>query len=290
LSRRTALLVLAAAACVAAAPVPDDAGHLLAGEPPARRIVALAPHLAELVHAAGAGGALVGSVRGSDYPASVRVLPSVGDAAGIDAERVLALRPDLVLAWTSGNRAADLARLERAGLRLFYSEPRTLADVGRSLRRIGALAGTAQAGEAAARRFETALARLSAPAPGARSPGVFVQIWSNPLMTVNGEHLISEIVSRCGGRNVFADLPVLAGSVDLEAMLAADPELVLAVVAPGQEQAALARWQRWPQLRAVSGARLHAVNGDLVTRATPRVLDGAQRVCAWIDAARRAPR
>lgn len=290
----SALAALIAAAALAA-PVVDDAGRRLAADAPPRRIVALAPHLAELVHAAGAGDRLVGTVRGADFPDAVRGLPSVGDAAGIDAERVLALRPDLVLAWTSGNRPADLARLERAGLTVFRSEPRALDDVGATLRRIGKLAGTADAAESAALRYEAALARVAPPDGVARRaprggekppPKVFVQIWDRPLMTVNGGHLISRLVSRCGGRNAFADLPVLAGSISLEAVLAADPEVILAAVAPGQEPAAVAAWQRWPQLRAVAAGRVHAIDADLVTRATPRILAGVERVCGWVAAAR----
>jgi iron complex transport system substrate-binding protein len=250
--------------------------------PSAQRIVALAPHLAELVHDAGAGDRLVGAVRGSDYPAAVLDVPGVGDAAGIDVEKVLALRPDLVLAWATGNRATDVARLEALGLRVFRSEPRTLEDVAASLRRIGRLAGTYPAADAAARRFETALARVAPARTDGHAPAVFIQIWDSPLMTVNGAHLASGLVSRCGGRNVFAALPVLAGSVSLESVLAADPQTIIATAAPGREQAVTADWQRWPKMRAVAAGRVHVIHPDLLTRATPRILEGLSLVCGWI--------
>jgi iron complex transport system substrate-binding protein len=283
--RLAALLALCASTVAVHADRPhavtDDAGHTLDAALPARRIVALAPHLAELVHAAGAGAALVGAVRGSDYPEAVRVVPGVGDAAGIDIERVLGLRPDLVLAWATGNRATDVARLEALGLRVFRSEPRTLEEVASTLRRIGQLAGTAQAADQAARRYEQALARISAE-PQPRPPAVFIQIWDVPLMTVNGQHLASSLVARCGGRNVFAALPVLAGSVSLEAVLAADPQLIIVTAAPGREQVQLAAWQRWPKLSAVAAGQVHAIDPDLMTRATPRILEGLAQVCGWI--------
>lgn len=262
--------------------VADDAGHTLHTVPPAQRIVALAPHLAEIVHDAGAGDRLVGAVRGSDYPAAVRRVPGVGDAAGIDVEKVLALRPDLVLAWASGNRATDVARLEALGLRVFRSEPRTLEHVASTLRRIGRLAGSYLAADAAARRYEAALARVAAPKPEAGVQAVFIQIWDSPLMTVNGQHLASGLVSRCGGRNVFAALPVLAGSVSLESVLTADPQVIIATVAPGREKAVKAAWQRWPNMRAVAAGRVHAIDADLMTRATPRILEGLSLVCGWI--------
>jgi iron complex transport system substrate-binding protein len=289
LQRSVLALLLIAAGAVGAGQdtVTDDAGRTLAADPPARRIVALAPHLAELVHAAGAGAALVGAVRFSDYPAAVRSVPSVGDANGIDVERVLALRPTLVLAWSSGNRPADLARLEALGLRVFRSEPRTLEDVASTLRRIGRLAGTAQTAEAAIGSYQAALARATRTAPQGRAPLVFIQIWDTPPMTVSGAHLISRVVERCGGRNAFAALPVLAGSVSLESMVAADPEVVVAAVESARAHAIGATWQRWPKVKAVAAGRVHVIDPDLVTRATPRIAQGVAQVCAWIAQAAR---
>lgn len=260
----------------------DDAGRTLRAEPSARRIVALAPHLAELAHAAGAGAALVASVRGSDYPGPVRDLPVVGDASGIDVERVLALRPDLVLAWMSGNRAADIARLEALGLRVFHSEPRTLEDVASTLRRLGRLAGTLSAADAQARRYEAALAAVVPLPAGVNPPRAFVQIWDSPLMTVSGQHLVSHLLARCGGRNAFADLPTLAGSVSLESVLAADPDLIIAAVEAGRAPGVLDAWRRWPRLTAVAAGRVHAIDPDLVTRATPRIVQGLEQVCRWV--------
>jgi len=257
----------------------DDRGREVRLPAPARRIVALAPHLAELAHDVGAGAALVGVVRGSDYPASVTRLAAVGDAAGVDLERILALRPDLVLGWSSGNRAADLERLERLGLPVFISEPRQLRGVPATLRRLGTLAGTQAQAQRAAQAFESGLARLGERPHAPRVPA-FVQIWENPLMTVNGQHLISDVLFTCGGRNVFADLPTLAGSVSLESVLVADPALIIVSLPSAAD--ALAFWKRLPRLRAVRTGSVHAIDPDLLTRATPRILEGVEKVCGLI--------
>jgi iron complex transport system substrate-binding protein len=257
----------------------DDRGRPLSLPAPARRIVALAPNLAELAFDAGAGAALVGVVRGSDYPAQVSALPAVGDAAGIDLERVVALRPDLVLAWLSGNRASDLERIERLGVAVFAAEARRLRDVPATLRRIGALAGTAAQAERAALAFERRLAQIAS-RPSSRRPSVFVQIWDSPLMTVNAQHLISDVLAACGARNAFASLPALAGSVDVEAVLAADPDVIL-VAAPAARDATAA-WRRFPNLRAGRAGRLVQIDPDLITRASPRILEGVERVCAQV--------
>jgi iron complex transport system substrate-binding protein len=277
-----AFLALAHTAAVAA-PVVDDRGQTFDDAAPARRIVALAPHLAELLFDVGAGAALVGAVRGADHPAAAARVPNVGDAAGIDLERVLALHPDLVLAWGSGNRASDLSRLEALGLRVFVNEPRVLADVGKTLRRLGRLTGRSRQGERAAAAFDTALAALEA--TGADAVPAFVQIWDRPLMTVSGAHLISQALHHCGGRNVFAGLPALAGSVSREAVLSARPAAILVLAPPAQAR----EWvTAWSAFEAMNGRALVALNPDLLTRPTPRLLRGVEQVCATIAAVQRA--
>jgi len=276
----TALLVLHLAA--AARSVQDDRGRSLDASEPARRVVALAPHLAELMHEADAAQALVATVRGADYPDALAAVPRVGDAGGIDIERVLALRPDLVLAWGSGNRAADIDRLEALGLRVFVSEPRALSDAARTLRALAALTGRA-GGERQARRYEARLAALRAPA--GEPVRVFVQIWDRPVMTVNGQHLISQALRHCGGHNVFHALPALSGSVAREAVLAADPQVLLLLPPPGRAGEWAAEWSAFERLRARPRVVL---DPDLLTRATSRLLDGVQAVCSSLSAQRRS--
>jgi iron complex transport system substrate-binding protein len=188
------------------------------------------------------------------------------------------LRPDLVLGWQSGNRAADIERLEALGLPIFVSESRRLADVPATLRRLGELAGTEATAERAARAFEARLARLT---PQRKAPvSVFVEIWHRPLMTVNGTHLISEVLATCGGYNVFDGMPALSGSVAMESVLGADPQVIIAATPPGLD--VLADWRALPRLRAVQTGRVHAIDPNLLTRATPRILDGLEQVCAWL--------
>jgi iron complex transport system substrate-binding protein len=253
-----------------------------AGRP---RIVSLAPSLTEIAYAAGAGPALVGTVEYSDYPAAARALPRVGDGWSVDAERVLALRPDVVLAWSSGTPQATIERLEAVGLRVVSVPTYRLADVPAALRQLGALAGTPQQAEAAAMGFEAGIRRLRERYAGARSVTVFIQIDDQPLYTVGGRHVISEVVELCGGRNVFADLPQVAPPVDLESVLARDPQVILSTDDTVADPAAA--WRRWPQLAAVRAGAVYSLPADLVARATPRLADGVARTCAALDDARR---
>lgn len=251
----------------------------------APRIVSLAPSLTEIAFAAGAGARLVGTVEYSDFPEAARALPRVGDGWSVDVERVLALRPDVVLAWSSGTPEATIARLRGVRLRVVIVPTFRLADVPAALRLVGDLAGTRPIAEAAATQFEDEIRRLRARYAGSRPVTVFVEIDDEPLFTVNGRHVISEMLELCGGSNVFADLPQVAPTIDIEAVLARNPQVILSTddtIADPQ-----AMWRRWPQLAAVRAGAIYSMPSDTVARATPRMVDGVRAVCSALDDARR---
>lgn len=251
--------------------------------PPAERIVVLAPHLAEIAWAAGAGERLVGAVEWSDYPPAVKQLPRVGDAFSIDDERIAALGPDLVLAWKGGTPEAVVARLRSRGWRVESLATVELEDVAAQVRAVGAWAGTQAVAEAAAARFLEGLAALRGKQAGKPVVRVFYQVSSRPLYTVGGDQVITRVLSLCRGENVFADLGQPAAVVDLEAVVARDPEAILA-----PEGVALGDWADWPGVTAVRLGNVFEIDGDLVARPSPRLLEGAAGVCARLDAARGA--
>jgi len=278
---------LAAASYLAHAGTPafqlrDDRGVAvtLRGKP--SRIAALSPHLAEIAHAAGAGAQLAAVVRFSDYPEAVARLPQVGDASSLDVERILALKPDLLLGWSSGNPAHDLERLERLGFALFVTEPRRLADIPRIVRAVGTLAGTQSVAEPAASALERELDALRA-RYSVRSPvRVFYQIWHRPLLTVNGAHMISDVITLCGGRNVFADAPVLTPTVSLEAVLAAKPEVILGGSSAMQPGELAAEWRKAP-VAVLRELPVRHVAPDVIQRQTPRIVEGARAICGHLE-------
>ncbi len=286
---RGALLL---AACLLSASLPaeirvhDDSGQLLVLERPAARIVSLAPHVTELLFAAGAGEALVGVSEYSDFPPQARRLPRVGGGSGLDIESIVALQPDLVIGWQSGNPALQLERLRTLGLAVFISEPRRLADIPAALQKFARLAGTESAAQLQIERFRDRHAALEQAHAGSEPVTVYYQIWERPLMTVNGQHLISDVIGLCGGRNVFAELPVLAPQIGVEAVLERDPRVIVVAGQPGAEDAALAGWRRWSQLQAVRDGHLYVLERDLLVRHTPRILQGAEQLCEILDRVR----
>jgi len=264
----------------------DDAGHGVVLESPARRIVSLAPNLTELLFAAGAGDAIVGTSEFSDFPSAALDIPRVGGGGGLDIEAIIALQPDLVVAWESGNPDGQLERLQALGMTLFLSEPRQLLDVPGTLLRLGQLSGHEQVARAAAHAYESRYRELQRRYAGRPAVTVFYQVWRQPLMTVNGEHLISDVIRLCGGRNVFSDLPVLAPQIDIESVLAADPAVIIVGTGGTSESAELQDWSRWPMLAAVEQGQLYGIQRELLVRHSPRILDGAEKLCGILEKVR----
>ena len=251
----------------------------------AARVIALSPHLAELACAAGACDRLVGAVAWSDYPERVKQLPQVGDAWAVNVEQVLGLRPDLVLAWDGGTPREVIERLRGLKLRVESVAIRRLDEVPGALVRIGALLGTADAANRAAAAYDARLRVLRARHARDAAVRVLYQIEANPPYSVNRDSPISQAIELCGGQNLFADLPTLAAPVDREAILARDPEAVLYTK---QDNVAAIKefWRRAPPVTATRLGAFYALDGNLLDRATPRLLDGVEQLCTALGDAR----
>lgn len=276
---------LAQSALAANISVKDDTGELVTLPQPAKRIISLAPHLTEQLFAIGAGSAIVGTTEFADYPPQAQQLPRVARAHHVDLERISLARPDLIVLWGSGYPATVHAALKRLGVPLFVSEPRHLQDVADSMRRLGTLTAATQAHEAAT-DYEHQLQALRKQYAGRRPLKVFYQVWPRPLMTVSGEHIISEAMALCGGVNVFGQLRSLVPRVSEEAVLIAQPEVIMGAEPGGIDRGALKAWLRWPTLPAVQRQALITVNADHLNRHGPRLLDGVKAMCEAFDAVR----
>jgi iron complex transport system substrate-binding protein len=282
------LLLFSAGSSFSQVAVRDDYGKQIVLQKPAARIVSLSPHLTELLYDAGAGPRVVGAVEFSDFPAEARALPRIGSDAGINLEAVLALRPDLIVAWPNPGSVKAVDRLAALGLPVFRSEPRELDDIARTLERLGVLAGTEAHAAREAASFRARAASLERRYAGREPVRVFYQVWDRPLLTVNGQHVISKVMRLCGGENVFAALPVIAPEIDREAVLKADPDVIVASGAGGERPAWLDAWKAFPGVRAARHGQLYSIPPELIQRHTPRLLDGAERLCAVLDQVRAA--
>lgn len=287
--RKTLIALLSAfvvANALADIQVEDSQGRTLVLEKPATRMVSLAPHMTEIVFAAGAGEQLIGAVAYSDYPEAAKAIPRVGSYNNVSYETLVAMNPDLVLAWRSGNGDEVIKRLESLGLTVYVDESRTLEDVARSLRTVGKLTGNDDIAEAAAQTFMQQLSYLRETYSAQSEVSVYYQIWDEPLLTLNGEHLISDVVRLCGGRNVFADSPVLVSRISVESVIRMDPQVI---IASGMDKARpewLDDWRKWTSMTAVKNNQLYFVPPDLLQRHTPRIIEGATLMCEKLQLAR----
>ncbi|MGJ8517049.1 cobalamin-binding protein [Carnimonas bestiolae] len=280
------LLAMLPSLAVASSPLcaEDSEGKTLCLAQPATRIIALSPAAVEQLYAAGAGSQLVAAVDFSNYPATAQRLPSVGGSSRLDLEQIVARRPDLVVAWTSGNSPAQLRQLEQLGIKVLRLDPQHLDDIAADIAKLGRLSGhaaIAQQQAAHLRHGITALRQRYAERP---KVSTFYQVWDKPLITVNRRSIISEMITLCGGSNVFAPLTPLAPRVSSEAVLTANPDAIVGDSAGKPHP--LAPWRRYPQLNAVRFDNLITLPADITQRATPRLLDGAKQLCQQLDGAR----
>ncbi|MGI9310193.1 MAG: cobalamin-binding protein [bacterium] len=270
--------------------VTDDAGRVVTLAQPARRIVSLAPHNTENLFTAGAGARIVAVGDHSDYPPQARQLPRVGSHAQINLEALLAYQPDLVVAWQTNTALHDaLARIEQWGIAVYYSEPRDFDDIIANIEELALLAGTTRIEPSPARLRET-LARTRARFADAREQSVFYQVWSEPLITLNGDHYLSRALEICGARNAFAHLPFIAPRVSVEAVVQANPDIIITGAIPNDDDDAtadFARWRKWSSLDAVANDALIAVDSNAMHRHTARMILGVEKLCEQIDRVRR---
>lgn len=249
---------------------------------PAKRIVALAPHIVENLFAAGAGGAVVGAVNYSDYPAEAKAIPRVGEISSFSIEAIVAQKPDLVVVWMSSRGGDALEKIDALGIPTYANDPRALEDVARSIRDYGTLAGTRDEAELAARAYEGNLQTLRHTYRKAQPVSVLYQVWFEPLQTLNDHHIISDVIRLCGGRNIFGDAKTLAPKISLESVLVRDPDFIIASGMGEARPDWLDNWRKWPTLSAVKNKRLHFIPPDIIQRHTPRILLGAKAMCEYL--------
>ncbi|WP_052691895.1 cobalamin-binding protein [Teredinibacter purpureus] len=266
--------------------VTDFSGTTITLDKPAKRIVALAPHIVENLFSAGAGHAIVGAVDYCDYPPEAVNIPRVGAISSHSLEAILALKPDLVIGWNSGHGGLILPKLATLGIPVYASNPLNLKDVAKSIRDFGILTGNTGIAEQQATQYLTRLNRLRARNQGKPTVSVLYQVWNSPLQTLNDQHIISDLIQLCNGLNAFGDLPVVAPKLSIESVLARNPDVIVASGMGEQRPDWLDEWQQWPSLNAVQSQNLFFIPPDIIQRHTARILDGGAQMCEHLDKAR----
>ena len=279
-------MLLMAALTAAVVSVTDDAGNTIALREPARRIVSLAPHATEALFAAGAGAHVVGTVSPVEHPEAARQVERVGDSGRLDLERIVALRPDLLVVWQQGNSERHLEALRKLGIPMYYTRPRRLRDIPGTLVRLGTLAATEAQARRAAADYALRLEEIERAYAGRPPVRIFFQVWERPLLTVNGTQIISDALRTCGGTNVFEEDKLLVPTVDVEAVVRARPDAVVRTAAPGEPEG-FALWRRLPAFEPTARGNLIVLRTDALLRPSPRILEGVEMLCEALEGVRR---
>jgi iron complex transport system substrate-binding protein len=287
LARAVAVVAFAVVLPVGAAAirVTDDTGAVVQLSAPARRIVSLAPHATELLFAAGAGERVVGVVAGSNFPPEAARLPVIGDVFALDLERIVALKPDLIVTWPY-TTTPQVAMLRDRGIAVFTTDPRTIDGIAADLERLGELAGTRFEAQRAATAFRAAIADATRTVAQRRRLRVFYQIWDTPVFTIGGGSLITQAIAACGGDNVFARLALPAPTVSVEAVLAGRPDVIVAGTDGAARPPWLDAWTRWRELPAARDGNLFVVDANLLHRPGPRFAEGVAQLCGVLGRAK----
>ena len=256
--------------------------------PVAQRVISLSPHTTELAYAAGLGEQLVAASDYSDYPQAAKSLERVANFRGIKLERIVALKPDLILAWKSGNPPREMARLEQLGFTIYYSNPTELEDIPRTLEALGRYSARPEQAEQAAGAFRDRLAALQAKHRDPRPVRYFYQLSSAPIMTVAGRSWPSQVFSLCGGVNIFADSPAAYPQVSEEQVVVRQPDVIFA---SRHAETEIAIWQKWQgRLPAIDNQHVFTLQADWINRPTPRAIHAVEQVCDLLDRVRNRPR
>ncbi|BDT57477.1 cobalamin-binding protein [Massilia varians] len=281
------MMVLAAALLAPAAgavTVHDDAGNAVTLDKPAMRVISMAPHVTETLFAAGGGSRIVGAVNYSDYPEAARSIPRIGSNREIDLERVISMKPDLIVAWMHNNAERQIEMVRKLGVPVFLSDPQKLDGIPDNVARLGQLMGTQAVAEPAAEELRRQLAELRGRYAGRPPVRTFYQVWDKPLYTLSGRHIITDALRLCGGENIFDKLTVTAPIVSIESVLQADPEAVFGTAEKNYGGVNL--WKPYATLLATRKGNLFTVDGNLLNRAGPRMIAGTAVLCEKLELAR----
>ena len=269
----------------------DDFNRTVTLPTPAKRILSLGPHITENLFSAGAGAQVAGVVEHSDYPPQAQRIASVGDGyTQINLEAVIALAPDLVVAWQTAGNKESIQKMVELGMPVYYSEPRTFEDIIENIEELALLAGSRTRMGSLAAKLRTELAQVRARFGEKSVLTVFYQIWHEPLITLNGEHYLSRALELCGARNVFADLSIIAPRVSVEAVLQANPDIIIAAAGDDNNRTSrsqMSMWKKWKSLAASAKDGFLFIDGNVMHRHTARMILGIRGLCEQIDRVRR---
>jgi len=264
----------------------DGTGNTISLRKPAKRIVSLAPHITETLFAAGAGKYIVGVVAYSDYPSAATKIKQIGNFKKIDIEAIVALQPDLVVAWDPGNDSLQLEQLKKLGLTVYIDVPRKIQDVADAIEDYGRMVNNMRDSIEMAQEFRLRYREIRQKYSDRTKLRGFYQVWNKPLITINDRHLISDVMRICGIENMYADMSQLVPRISIESVIEKDPQIIIASGMGEARPEWLDDWRKWKNMQAVKYNNLFFIPPSIIQRHAPRILDAAELLCEQAEEAR----
>ncbi len=249
-------------------------------------IIALAPHIVEMLYDVGAGEQIIGTTAFADFPEQAKKIPRIGNYVRLQLERVIELQPDLIIAWKSGNPSDDLARLEQLGFNIIYSQPHTFEDIAKEVRNFAELTGHKKQGEQVAKKFEQELAEIKKTYQGKSKITGFYELWSRPLTTVAKGSWPQQFLNVCQVKNPFEQVITPYPQISIEQVLPASVQLIIQPLSVNQKEREGFNWQDWPIIPAVVNNQIIQPDADAIHRMTLRSLTALKDLCQAIDITR----
>jgi len=262
--------------------------NLQANEEPAKRIIALSPHAVEMLFAIGAGDKIVATLEYADYPEQALKIPRIGNYAGIQIERLLELKPDLVIGWKGGNKTSDLEKIKSLGIDVVYTQPQSIQDIISDLEKFGQLTEQQEQAQSVIDNMQKRYQLIRQTYQNKSPINVFYQLWHDPLQSVGADSWIESLIHDCGGSNIYRQASTPYPMVSMESVLVKNPQVIIIPHHSGSEVEKRIYWSKWPEISAVKAENIFTINGDLLHRFTPRSLDGLELMCEKINQGRQS--
>lgn len=250
------------------------------------RVISLAPNITEILFAIGAGKNMVGTSTFSNFPEKAKTIPIVATYNHVDLERIVAQRSDLVIAWKVGNPTAEIDQLKKIGIKVYEASFQNILDIAKEALRFGQLLGLQKSAQRFTRVFIENYYSMQKKYQNKKTITVFYQLSLHPLMTLNNQSPVGQVIQLCGGKNIFGQMTTVAPIVDIESVLIRNPDVILigvgGVAFIKDKNNILQFWKQFPELSAVKKHHIYFFNSSTIERYGPRILNGASRVCRFM--------
>jgi vitamin B12 transport system substrate-binding protein len=249
-------------------------------------IIALSPHIVEMLYDIGAGEQIIGTTSFADYPEQAKSIPIIGNYLRLQIEKVIALQPDYIIAWKSGNPSDDLARLKKLGFNIVYSQPNSFEDIAKEMREFGQLTGHEAQAETKAKKLLNDLEEITNQYHDKTPITVFYELWARPLTTVAKGSWPQQFLDICKAKNPFKQASAAYPQINIETVLLTPIQLIIQPLSINQTDKEAYDWQNWPIIPAVGNKQIIQPNADAIHRMSMRSLKELTKLCADIDKTR----